>query len=162
MEAVLEHNLLDVLTLPALVCALADAAAGKMPAHDVHSAGRVLARAGIEDRALDLQRTAAGTAPDGSLAALAHEEAARLLRRRGETAQAKAESIAATLADPSLPGPWIALAKHAEHVERDFPLALECAERAERAAFLRTRSASARADLRRRIDRLRGKVPPLT
>ena len=157
MERVLEHNLLDLLALPALASALAEAAAGRAPAPDVHLAGRVLARVGQETRALGLQRTAARTSADGSLTALAHEEAARLLRRDGRSAEAQAEAIAATLADPGLPGPWLALAKHAEHRARDLPLAIECARRAERALYLRGRPAALR-DVRGRIDRLERKL----
>lgn len=155
---VLEHNLLDLLSLPALLVALADAARGAAPAPDLHLAGKVMARAGRAERALGLQRTATRTAGDGALAALAHEEAARLLRRAGATAEAAAEAAAATLADPGLPGPWIALAKHAEHVTADFELALACARRAERCLFLRGRSSSVRRETDRRIARLARRV----
>lgn len=158
IDRVLEHNLLDLLSLPPLLAAIAEAARGAAPAPDVHLAGRVLARAGSEDRALGLQRTASRTAGEGSLAARAHEEAARLLRRRGETAEAAAEAYAATLADPGLPGPWIALAKHAEHGTGDLALALECARRAEKCLFLRGRGTAQRRDAAARVARLERKV----
>lgn len=154
MERVLEHNMLDLLTLPALAAALAAAALGDAPAPDLHLAGRAFAKSGFEDRALGLQREAARTADVGSLAALAHHEAARLLRRKGLTAEAAASAVAATLADPGLPGPWTDLAKHAEHVSKDIPFALECARRAERCLFLRSRSVAARRDAAKRIARL--------
>jgi hypothetical protein len=157
MERVLEHNLLDLLTLPALAAALAAAARGEAPAPDVHLAGRVLARSGDEDRALGLQRTAARTADAGGLAALAHHEAARLLRRKGLPADAAAEALAATLADPGLPGPWIDLAKHAEHETGDVAFALVCARRAEKALFLRGRGAGLRRETAARIARLERK-----
>lgn len=158
IERVLEHNLLDLLSLPPLAAALAAAARGEAPAPDVHSAGRTLGRAGLEDRALGLHRSAARATEDGGLAALAHWEAARLLRRRGMTAEAAAEALAATLADPGLPGPWIDLAKHAEHATRDLPFALECARRAERCLFLRSRAAGARRDAAKRIARLESRI----
>jgi uncharacterized protein len=158
MERVLDHNLDDLLSLPALGAALAAAARGEAPAPDLHSAGRVLARAGHEDRALGLQRGAARAADDGGLAALAHWEAARLLRRQGLTAEAAAEALSATLADPGLPGPWLDLAKHAEHGTRDLAFALACARRAERCLFLRSRSVAARRDVAKRIARLGTKL----
>jgi uncharacterized protein len=158
MEAVLEHNLLDLLSLPALVAALAEAAAGRAPPHDLHAAGLAFAGAGREDRALPLQVAAADAAEDGALAGRAHAEAARLLRRRGDTDAAVLRALSATQSDPSLPAPWLALAKHAEHVSRDCRLALDYAQRAERALFLRSRSETARRDLVRRIERLTRKI----
>jgi hypothetical protein len=158
MEAALEHNLLDVLSLPPLIAALAAAAAGRAPAHDLHSAGLAFARSSLEERALPLQLAAAERAQDGELAGRAHAEASRLLRRRGETDRAVAESLAATESDPTLPGPWIALAKHAEHVGRDADLALRYALEAERTLFLHSRARSLREDVAARIVRLRRKV----
>lgn len=162
MEGVLEHNLLDVLSLPPLVAALADAAAGRAPAHDVHSAGLAFARGGNEERALPLQQAAAASAPDGALAGRAHAEASRLFGRRGETSQAVAEAEAAARSDPSLPRPWIVLAQHAEHRMRDYALALDYARRAEQAMFLRSRSQSARRGLAKRVERLRRKIEERT
>lgn len=158
MERVLEHNLDDLLSLPPLVAALADAARGVAPAHDLHAAGLAFARARREERALPLQLAAAEGAPDGCLAGRAHAEASRLLRRRGERDRSVAQAQAATRADPTLPGPWLALAKHAEHAARDYALALGYALEAERALFLRTRSKSLRDDVTRRIARLRARV----
>jgi hypothetical protein len=158
MERVLEHNLDDLLSLPPLVAALADAAAGRAPPHDLHSAGLAFARAAREERALPLQLAAADGAADGALAGRAHAEASRLLRRRGDADRAVAQAQAATRADPSLPAPWLALAKHAEHVARDDALALGYALEAERALFLRTRSKSLREDVVRRIARLRARI----
>lgn len=161
MERVLEHNLLDLLSLPALAGALAAAARGDAPPPDVHQAGRVLAKAGAESRALGLQRLAASgaeVAEDGVLAAKAYEEAARLLRRAGESVEAAAAAIAATLADPGLPGPWVFLAKHHEHRTGDLDLALECARRAERCLFLRSRSAAQKRDAAARIARLAERI----
>lgn len=159
---VLDHNLDDLLSLPPLVAALAAAARGDAPAPDLHSAGRALVRAlpggATETRALTLQRAASRTADDGVLAAKAHEEASRLLRRRGESAEAALEAHAATLADPALPGPWIALAKDAEHRTGDLELALACARKAERSLFLRGRGAAQRRDLAVRITRLEAKL----
>ncbi len=161
MERVLEHNLLDLLSLPALAGALAAAARGDAPPPDVHQAGRVLAKAGAETRALGLQRLAASgaeVAEDGVLAARAYEEAARLLRRAGESVEAAAAAIAATLADPGLPGPWVFLAKHHEHRTGDLDLALECARRAERCLFLRSRSAVQKREAAARIARLEDRI----
>lgn len=161
MERVLEHNLLDLLSLPALAGALAAAARGDAPPPDVHQAGRVLAKAGAETRALGLQRLAASgaaVAEDGVLAAKAYEEAARLLRRAGESVEAAAAAIAATLADPGLPGPWVFLAKHHEHRTGDLDLALECARRAERCLFLRSRSAVQKREAAARIARLADRI----
>lgn len=161
MERVLEHNLLDLMSLPALAGALAAAARGDAPPPDVHQAGRVLARAGAETRALGLQRLAASgaaEAEDGILAAKAYEEAARLLRRAGESVEAAAAAIAATLADPGLPGPWVFLAKHHEHRTGDLDLALECARRAERCLFLRSRSAVQKREAAARITRLAERI----
>ncbi len=155
---VLEHNLLDLLALPALLAALADPPAGRGPAPDLHAAGKVLARAGLDGRALDLQLGAASTAVDAHVAARAHDEAARILRRQRRDAEAAAEAFAATLADPDLPGPWLALAKDAEHRTRDLELALACCRRLERILFLRSRSESRRRDLRARIERLERKL----
>jgi hypothetical protein len=158
MARVLEHNLLDLLSLPALVAALDEAARGDAPAADIHAAGRVLARAGHERRALVLQRRAAAETVDTGLAARAHEEASRLLRRQGLTAESAAEALSATMADPDRPGPWLALAKDAEHRQKDYDLALECANRLERLLFLRSRSVTRLRDARRRIERLRRKL----
>ncbi len=161
MWRVLEHNLLDLLSLPPLLAALAEPPAGEGPAPDLHAAGKVLARAGLEVRALGLQRGAASTAIDGRLAALAHGEASRLLRRQRRRAEAAAEALAATMADPTVPGPWLALAKDAEHRRKDFELALECSHRLERILFLRSRSVSAKRDLVKRIARLERKLAAL-
>jgi uncharacterized protein YprB with RNaseH-like and TPR domain len=158
MDRVLEHNLLDLLALPALVAALADAAAGRAPAHDLHAAGLAFARARREERALPLQVSAAASAGDAALAGRAHAEASRLFRRAGDATASVAEAEAAVAADASLVAPWLALAKHAEHAVRDYGRALECALAAERALFLRSRSLTARDALARRIDRLRRKI----
>ena len=131
MARVLEHNLLDLLSLPAILTALADAAVGDAPAPDVHSAGRVFARAGRDDRALDLHRTATRTARDDRLRAAAHEHLARLLRRCGDWSEEGASLLAATRADPLRASAWLALAKHAEHRAKDLDTALECVERLE-------------------------------
>jgi len=124
IEAAIEHNLLDVLSLPALVAALADAAAGRAPAQDVHGAGRIIGRTDFL-RGLILQRIAASTADDDGLAARAHAEASRLLRRIGDRVGAAEEALRACNADPSLPGPWLDLAKYAEHALKDCALALD-------------------------------------
>jgi len=158
MWRVLEHNLLDLLSLPTLLAALAKPAAGLGPSPDVHAAGKVLARAGLEGRALDLQLGAASRAVDGHVAARAHDEASRLLRRQRRIAEAAAESLAATMADPSLPGPWLALAKYHEHKTKDLALALECCRRLESILFLRSRSESRRRDLTKRVSRLDRKL----
>lgn len=158
MERVLEHNLKDLLSLPSLAAALAGAAAGAAPAEDLHAAGLAFARARAEDRALPLQLSAADTARDASLAGRAHAEASRLYRRRGDAGLAHAEALAASQADPALPGPWLALAKHEEHVTRDYARALACALEAERTLFLRSRSKAARESLARRVERLRRKI----
>jgi hypothetical protein len=158
MEAVLEHNLLDLLSLPPLAAALADAAAGAAPAEDLHAAGLAFARARIEDRALPLQLSAAGAARDASLAGRAHAEASRLYRRRGDRGLAAAQAAAATEADPSLSGPWLALSKHAEHADRDYERALSCALVVQRTLFLTSRSKTAHAAVAKRIDRLRRKI----
>jgi hypothetical protein len=158
MERVLEHNLLDLLALPPLVAALADAAAGHAPAHDLHAAGLAFARARREERALPLQVSAAAAAGDAVLAGRALAEASRLHRRAGDAAASVAAAEAAVAADPSLPAPWLALAKHAEHAARDYGRALDCALFAERAFFLRSRSVSLRDALARRIGRLRRKI----
>jgi len=154
MWRVLEHNLLDLLSLPTLLAALARPAAGIGPSPDVHAAGKVLARAGLERRALDLQLGAASRAVDGHVAARAHDEASRLLRRQRRAAEAAAESLAATMSDPALPGPWLALAKYHEHKTKDMALALECCRRLESILFLRSRSESRRRDLKKRVARL--------
>ena len=122
---------------------------------------KALARAGLEERALDLQLGAASRAVDASIAARAHDEAARLLRRARRAAEAAAESIAATMADPSLPSPWLALAKYHEHRAKDYPLALECCRRLESILFLRSRSESRRRDLKKRVERLERKFAAL-
>ena len=158
MERVITHNRLDLVSLPALAVALAEAASGHGPAHDLHSAGLAFARAKLEDRALPLQLAAAATAPDGGLAGRAHAEASRLLRRRGDQGLAADEAAAAAASDSSLPAPWIALATHAEHTQRDYPRALEFAAAAERAIFLRSRSRTLRESAARRIERLRRKI----
>lgn len=158
MERVLEHNLLDLLALPALVAALSDAARGRSPAPDLHSAGLAFARAHRDERALPLQVSAAAAADDASLAGRAHAEASRLQRRAGDRSASVASAEAAVAADPSLVAPWLALAKDAEHVARDYGLALSCALSAERALFLRSRSVAQRDALARRIDRLRRKI----
>jgi uncharacterized protein YprB with RNaseH-like and TPR domain len=158
IDAVLDHNRLDVLSLPPLVAALADAAAGRAPAHDTHSAGRVFSSAGDDARALGLQRIASKDALENDLAARAHAEAARLLVRTGDRMAAAEEALRACEADPTLPAPWLLLAKHAEHTLRDFGLALDYARRAERAFFLRSRSESTRREIARRLDRLNRKI----
>jgi len=158
MWRVLEHNLLDLLSLPTLLAALAKPASGDGPSPDVHAAGKVLARAGLEHRALDLQLRAASRAVDAHVAARAHDEASRLLRRQRRVAEAAAESLAATMADPSLLGPWLALAKYHEHKTKDLALALECCRRIERILFLRSRSESRRRDLKKRVARLERKA----
>ncbi len=158
---VLEHNLLDLLSLPALLAAMAEPAVGRGPAPDLHSAGRVLARAGLEERALALQRGATARAVDGTLRARAHHEASRLLRRQQLAAEAATEAHAATMSDPALPGPWLVLAKDAEHRTKDYAFALACAERVQRLLFLRGRSARAIADARRRIERVTAKLSRL-
>jgi hypothetical protein len=158
LHRVLEHNLLDLLSLPTLLAALARPAAGHGPSPDVHAAGKVLARAGLRDRALLLQRGAAARAVDAHVAARAHDEASRILRRQRRAAEAAAEALAATMADPSLPGPWLALAKDHEHRTKDFALALECCRRLERILFLRSRSESRRRDLKKRIARIERKL----
>ncbi len=158
MDAVLEHNLLDLLSLPPLVAALSDAASGRAPAHDVHCAGLAFARSSMEDRALPLQLAAAERAEGGDIRGRAHAEASRLLRRRGETDRSVEQALAATRSDPGLPGPWIALAKHAEHAQRDPDLALRYALEAERTLFLRSRARSLKEDVAARIARLSRKV----
>ncbi len=157
MWRVLEHNLLDLLSLPTLLAALARPAVGVGPSPDVHAAGKVLARAGLEERALDLQLGAASRAVDGHVAARAHDEASRLLRRQRRAAEAAAESLAATMADPALPGPWLALAKYHEHKTKELALALVCCQRLESILFLRSRSESRRRDLKKRVARLERK-----
>lgn len=72
--------------------------------------------------------------------------------------EAAAAAIAATLADPGLPGPWVFLAKHHEHRTGDLDLALECARRAERCLFLRSRSAAQKRDAAARIARLAERI----
>ncbi len=158
MRRVLEHNLLDLLSLPTLLAALAQPAAGVGPSPDVHAAGKVLARAGLRDRALDLQRGAASRAVDAHVAARAHDEASRLLRRQRRASESAAEALAATMADPSLPAPWLALAKDHEHRTKNFALALECCARLERILFLRSRSEARRRDLHKRVARVERKL----
>ena len=55
VDPVEAYRVLDLLSLPALLAALTRPASGEGPSPDVHAAGKVLARAGFETRALDLQ-----------------------------------------------------------------------------------------------------------
>ncbi len=157
MARVLEHNLLDLLSLPALATAMCRAARGEGAASDLHAAGRVLARAGEEARGLDLQRRALASAAERDVLARAHEECARLLRRWGDLDAAAADALAATEADPMRPGPWLALAKYAEHRAKDFALALTCTDRLAQLAGMGLLGETATRDLVKRRARVEAK-----
>lgn len=154
MARVLEHNLLDLLSLPAVLAALAEAAAGEAPAPDLFSAGRVFAKSGRDVRALGLHRRAADSARDDALRAAAHEHAARLLRRCGDWDAEGAALLAATRADPLRATAWLALAKHAEHRAKDFDVALSCCDQLAELAARSTLPKRVVGDLARRRERV--------
>jgi len=126
LEAVLEHNRMDVVALSHLLCALHEAyhAPGLLTeAADLYSMGRVLERRGEDEPAVRCYRAAASPRPLSSIAALRGEryaaEANRafstMLRRAGEWS--KAERVWLEMVRRKQLGAWplIELAKYYEH-----------------------------------------------
>jgi hypothetical protein len=139
---VLRHNLWDLVSLAALMPALAEAYAAPLAVGgDAAAVAQHWLDAGVPERAYSILRAAAATLDARGLSLLA-----RLHRRRGEWAEAV--SIWSRLADEGDPTALEHLAKYHEHVARDSETALRFARqlpegerRARRLARLRTRSA---------------------
>ncbi|MCC6214016.1 MAG: ribonuclease H-like domain-containing protein [Polyangiaceae bacterium] len=119
LEAVVEHNLLDVLSMVALVGLYGEPLPALCPA-DLAGMARTLARAGAPERALELADVAVsrGAGAEGLRAR------AELLRAQGDRARALAdfEALARDVDDPAV---RLALAKLYEHHVRDHVRALE-------------------------------------
>jgi hypothetical protein len=139
---VLRHNLWDLVSLAALLPALAEVYAAPHEAGgDVAAVAQHWVEAGQPERALAILQAAEPAADGRALALLA-----RLHRRRGEWAQAV--SIWSRLADEGDAAALEHLAKYHEHVERDCDAALRFArqlpngqERTRRLARLEGRAA---------------------
>jgi hypothetical protein len=120
---VLEHNRLDLVSLPALVSALEQAFREPGPAGaDVHSVARYHLRRGRSAQALALL-----AGHRARLDARGLLELARLYRRHGEGEAARA--IWEQLTARGEPAALSALASHLEHRARDYSGALALARR---------------------------------
>ncbi len=131
MEAVLEHNALDLVGLAALGGALEEMY--RDPSAVEHAADHLgLARAALaagERAAADdhLHRAGASASDEHSRDAFAL--AARTAARRGELERSKALWYKALERTPDEPAVHLALAKHLEHRDKDFAAAIEHARR---------------------------------
>ena len=124
LEAVFEHNAQDIVALPALLGRLGRACAHPDEAHELDRIG--LAASAVRDGAPQDAESILATVAARDGRAL-H---ARLLRRRGAKGEAASLWRAVLDEHPDDPDANLALAKLAEHVLRDWPLALEHARRA--------------------------------
>ena len=150
---VLEHNVLDLTLLAALLAALVDGFRGAFPSEPGDNLGFafVAERARDFDRALE-RASAAATAGEGDVALQALLLKARLARKAGDVLGAVGFfSRAVTLARPAQAPPiHLALAKLHEHSLRNFQLALQHAHH--------TAPAEGPETHRRRIARLEGRL----
>ncbi|MBI2894910.1 MAG: ribonuclease H-like domain-containing protein [Deltaproteobacteria bacterium] len=124
LEAVFQHNVQDVVALPALLGVLGRACARPEGEHDLDRIGlaQIALRAGSADEAERIL---------GSIEAREGRHLyANVLRRRGARADAAAVWRGLLSSDPSDAEAHLALAKHTEHVERDPVRALEHARAA--------------------------------
>ena len=81
-----------------------------------------------------------------------------LLRRLGDPDSAAEAARSAARADPARPGPWLALAKYAEHRSKDFELARDYALRFQSLAVARQATPRQLARIAHRLARLERKL----
>jgi hypothetical protein len=152
LEAVFEHNALDLISLAALGAKLDRMYSN--PAEVEHAADHLgLAQAAIKSGqagTANSHLTRASAAKDSENSRDALEMLAREARKRGEHEQAKSFLIQAIERAPDDPRIHLILAKHFEHRENDFCAALE------HAAF--TVSAEGVDSQRKRVERLRQRI----
>jgi len=160
LEDVLRHNFDDVKSLAALtghLCAVFREPERLLHPQDLLGVGKTLLRAGRTESGRRCLRIAGHS----TLASGAHMMLAASYKRQREWAQA-AETWQSMIArGTGGAGPYIELAKYYEHVVKDIPRALSCANGALRyllnAAPLCGMDESETENIRRRIERLRRK-----
>jgi len=125
LEAVFEHNAQDIVALPALLGRLGRAFESPELAHELDRIG--LAATAVRDGAPEDAESILATVGARDGRAL-H---ANLLRRRGARDEAASVWRAVLAEHPDDPDANLAMAKHAEHVEKDWLAALAHARKAE-------------------------------
>lgn len=135
LHGVLEHNLIDVATLVALLWRVGDVVTEPLhwaeDGEELYGVAKLWHRAGDSPLAeACLDRALALTQRSSDTRRRVISLLARLRRRRGDLAGAKALWQRYSEEFPRDDEGWIALAKHYEHVERDFAAALRAARRA--------------------------------
>ena len=161
MEDVLRHNLQDVQSLAELIghlCAAFREPLALSHPEDVYGIGRTLMRGGRVEQARRCFRILGKS----SLSSQAHMHLAASYKKEREWADAVATYRAMIASGEGGTWPYVELAKYYEHIARDIPSALSCANGALafslNTAPLRGEDEHEMAHLMRRIDRLKRKL----
>jgi tetratricopeptide (TPR) repeat protein len=175
--AIFEHNFHDVLSLVALTCRLGRLLDGAMvtlatdavpSVFELFAAARIYEDLGLLEEAYARYEQALATRRDVAVRARVASRLAALCKRAGR--HERAVQLWKRLAALGLTGcePFVELAKHFEHRERDYDAAINAVEEALTVSELRVLrrqpgAAAERADLEHRLARLlakRGRAAP--